>query len=127
MKPISLFLLCVLLAGCDPMRYIELQKNKDPNKSVVIYGTERLNRQEAHNGKSVIALKPNEETTTVRYAFGKWDDVALNETSQVIDSIVLFNNPEKKVLIAKEDIRRFLKQHRNAVYRNGIEIKNFKW
>lgn len=125
MKRLILFLLCVVFAGCDPIRNISLQKSKDPNKSVVLYGNERLNSTEAQKGKSVIALQPNEQEKTVRYAIGTWDRAAIGDLSQNIDSIVCCSGTQKQVLIAKEDIQQFLKQHVKTLHKNTIEIKRF--
>lgn len=125
MNKYIVLLFCVFAVSCDPIENISLQKNKDENKKIVFYGSQYLNPKESKNGKSILALKPNEKETHVIYRIGKWNDIEIEEFTQEIDSVVFIDHDKKLILTDQQKIQSFLKQNRKTIHGNSIVIRDF--
>jgi hypothetical protein len=128
-KPILyLFTAAVLCGSCDNIIMMVIKTPRKSNASVTIYANEvafPLSR-DADPDKKVIVHVPNDSTgrnkTVYGYGIGFWYDELIERIAGNTDSIVINNTTGRLTISNKEDIKKFLIQHRTG-RRYVIKIK----
>lgn len=123
----TLFVIFLLFfISCDPARILVIKAAKKNNASVMIYGNGSIIPQQNANEKILIQIpsKDNEYETTYFYGLGAWgDSTSILHLTNNIDSIIIVNNTNKKILKNKQEIHSFLLKSRHGFAKSILSIE----
>ncbi|WP_437918914.1 hypothetical protein [Sphingobacterium sp. LRF_L2] len=120
----SLLMTIILLLGCDPVRVFQVKALKEESELYVYLKKSKdisLFGIQTHTLRVSLAENPEYK---IHFGIGSWTEAEIYQVlTSSIDSIIIYQNLEKKMYKSPKDIHNYLKSQRRIFHKNVILIE----